>query len=188
MGTKKLIVFCFVRWDKMKFFKKKSESNVTKNIDKSGDNSTDVSPAPSPQRKSSRASLPFQDKPSRMSVSASARVSSPTSFSSMPRKSSQAAMPQPSETELNQQFEAMMDKRGIKGPQREAMANLAAEQKWTLVCQERKTEETSDTLTPDSASRIVADKDSSVHQIDLVAVSLSSQPVKWVSAFVLLVD
>ena len=76
----------------------------------------------------------------------------------------------------------LLDSRGIKDPaQREQMEKLPSDAKWTLIRQQKLTE---DTMTPETAARITANEAADAAEYDRIAVLLGSQPVRWVDAFV----
>jgi hypothetical protein len=92
---------------------------------------------------------------------------------------------QPPDDELERQFTALLENRGVKGAQRDQMMGLPNEAKWTLVRQEALTaKKEEETMTPETAARITASETADAAAFDRVAVLLASQPVRWVSSFV----
>jgi hypothetical protein len=86
---------------------------------------------------------------------------------------------------LGQKFDDLLERRGVKGPQRDQMRALPPEAKWTLVCQEAKTQQAADVvMSPENAAKLTGDAHSSHVQFDQVAVLLASQPVRWVEAYI----
>jgi hypothetical protein len=85
---------------------------------------------------------------------------------------------------FKKRFEALLDRRGVKEPQRDQMRNLPPEAKWTLICQEAKASDSQETLSPEGAARLTGDASSGAQQFDQVAVLLASQPVRWVAAYI----
>ncbi len=64
---------------------------------------------------------------------------------------------------MGQKFDDLLERRGVKGPQRDQMRALPPEAKWTLVCQEAKTQQAADVvMSPENAAKLTGDAHSSV--------------------------